>query len=200
MTKLQPAERFNPHDPSFAYQTAVHHMKRYEFAAAFDASSYLDICCGYGYGLAILGSKHPDAYLCGIDQDLNVIKQAQADYPKYTYWCQDLRCFSSDQKYDVVTFMEAIEHLTFHDGLRVLKNLNNHVLAPHGILILSTPKDTNDKYNIYHKSIWTYAILKNELGSLFPDVKIYGQDWDTGEISDEDVMNNDFYICVCRKD
>ena len=41
-------------------------------------------------------------------------------------------------------------------------------------------------------------MLKNELGSIFSEIIIYGQDWDTGIISDENVIDNDFYIVVCN--
>jgi predicted SAM-dependent methyltransferase len=92
---------------------------------------------------------------------------------------------------------EAIEHITYSEGLIVLEKVKKQ-MRKDSVFMISTPRDINSKYNKMHKSQWDYPVLKNTLGSIFSYVEILGQDWGTGEISDIDIINNDFYIAICR--
>jgi 2-polyprenyl-3-methyl-5-hydroxy-6-metoxy-1,4-benzoquinol methylase len=190
-------ERFDPHDTTLLEQTKRHHLKRYEFASAFLGKSYLDICCGQGYGTNYLKQEHEKAFVLGIDKEPSIILAAQKEYPNCQFGIMDIRRLALSRKFDVITFFEAIEHLTFTEGTRVLEYIHKELIEPYGVLIISTPRDIQDRYNIYHKSMWSYETLKNILGSLFNNVRMYGQSWETGLISEENVIENDYYLCVC---
>jgi len=192
------AERFDPKNGEFAQETRNHHVERYEFVTQFSGNSYLDLCCGYGYGTNILKQSHPNAQVLGIDIDLPTINRAVEDYPDCSFQIMDIRELYFPNRFDIVVFVEAIEHLTYKEGLAILETIKDQVLTINGTLILSTPRDIQDKYNHYHKSVWTYSTLKNILGSSFDKVQIYGQSWATGKIDEDNVINNDFYVCVCR--
>ncbi len=60
-------ERFDPSDTSFSPQTSQHHIKRYEFASKFFGRTYLDLCCGTGYGSNMIKTYRPDSTVDGID-------------------------------------------------------------------------------------------------------------------------------------
>jgi 2-polyprenyl-3-methyl-5-hydroxy-6-metoxy-1,4-benzoquinol methylase len=192
-------ERYDPHADGFKEQTGRHHRKRYEFASSFTGRDYLDMCSGQGYGANMLKLAHPTARVDGVEIDQECVDNANKEYPDCFYYVGDItEPFARDQ-YDVVTFFEALEHITYRDGLHTLQYIYNKVLKPGGKLIVSTPRDIQDKHNHYHLSAWPFHELKNHLGSIFGKITILGQSWETGEIDDEDVIDNDFYVCVCTK-
>lgn len=191
-------ERVYLDDEKLRPQTIRHHLARYQFACELGGSGFaLDLACGSGYGTEML---RKNGYgVIGIDIDADAIKFAQTHYPLSTFIVGDIsKIRSVVGKYNLVTFFEAIEHLSYKAGKRVIKTIRKKLLADGGTLILSTPRENNGKYNTFHKSEWSYDLLKNELGSVFDTVTVYGQDWDTAEISLDHVKENDFYICVCK--
>jgi trans-aconitate methyltransferase len=192
-------ERFDPDDESFRTQTRTHHIERYKFAATFHGKGYLDICCGYGYGTNLVKESHPTAHVKGIDNNVAVIQRAKKKYPDCLFEVADVNQPFVDNRFDIAVFFEAIEHLTYQEGLKVVQYIYDEVLSPGGVLLISTPRDALDKYNSFHKSVWPFATLKNVLGSLFKETEILGQSWDTGKIDHNDVVNNSFYICICTK-
>lgn len=190
-------ERIYPDDKRVKPQTIAHHKARYEFAASLGKGKLcLDLACGTGYGTEILRKSGYKAM--GIDIDAGAIEYALKHYPKCKFVQLDITDnLYSTLEYDLITIFEAIEHLPYFPAVDMLGRCRR-LLSNKGYFVLSTPNDINDKYNTFHRSEWTYSLIKNVLGSYFKTVKIYGQDWDTAEISDENIRNNDFYIAVAR--
>lgn len=196
-------ERVYPDDKKVKPQTLAHHEARYDFAAKLfenkDCFEYrhLDLACGSGYGCERL--KKAGFIATGIDISPEAILYARRHYPECVFYVRDIieppRFIDS---FDLITMFEAIEHLPYLQGVEIIKNYSD-LLIKGGYFVLSTPRDINDKYNTFHKSEWDYGLIKNILGSFFSSVKMYGQNWDTAEISDENVRGNDFYVAVASK-
>ena len=192
-------ERIYPDDKRVKPQTIAHHKARYQFATQIQEAKgrSLDLACGTGYGTEMLRKAGYNAK--GIDISPEAYEFARKSYPQCDFLLEDiLKPEIFRNPYQLITMFEAIEHFPYMEGVKLIERLSNFVLKD-GFFILSTPKDTNDKYNTFHKSEWGYATIKNICGSYFENVKIYGQDWDTAEISDDNVRNNDFYIAVCQR-
>lgn len=201
-TNQKPVERIYIDDKRVKPQTIAHHVARYQFAidSMKPGGNAIDLGCGTGYGTDMLREAGYD-YVCGIDSNREAIEYAQKTFPESRYLYCDLNYLGEilsfgAKYYDLITFFEVIEHLTFKEGKILLRTIRD-VLHSDGLFIMSTPRDINGKYNNFHKSEWSFDTLKNELGSLF-DIHMYGQDWDTGEITDKNVRENDFYIVVCK--
>lgn len=191
-------ERVYLDDKQIRPQTIAHHLARYEFArsAVTGGNKGLDLACGSGYGTQMLSEY--DYKMKGVDISKEAIEYAQSHYVGPSFACQDI-CKVKADKYDLITFFEAIEHLPFNAGVKLLKKISK-MLLPNGVFIMSTPRKNNGKYNTFHKSEWSYDLIKNTLGSMFSSVTIWGQDWDTAVIDLDHVVDNDFYVVVCKND
>lgn len=196
----QVIERTWPGDKRVKPQTIAHHVARYKFACEIQepCGRALDLCSGEGYGTAMLMVTGYNA--TGMDISGDMISEAKTKYPDCRFLQGDITkgFIPLVSGFSLITLFEAIEHIKFSQGKQLLADIYE-LLKPGGIAIISTPRDINDKYNTFHISEWSYGTLKNECGSVFDEVKIYGQDWEHGKISDENVRDNDFYICVCKK-
>ena len=180
-------------------QTIRHHLNRYIFAnqirEAHRNDLAVDLACGSGYGTDLLRKGGYKAI--GIDIDRKAITYAKKKYPKNKYITSDLVDYTFSTIIDLAVMFEAIEHVTYSEGLQIIEKIKDN-MNKDSVFMLSTPRDINGKYNKLHKSQWDYPVFKNTLGSIFRKVEILGQNWDNGEISDIDVVNNDFYIAICR--
>lgn len=191
-------ERVYLDDKRLRPQTIHHHVKRYMFATEIidkEMEKTLDLACGSGYGTLLLSVFSNE--ITGVDISKEAIEYAKKHYHKPTFLVGDVTKIKP-KRYNLITFFEAIEHLPFNEGQELLKKIATKMMAKDGIFIMSTPRKNNGKYNTFHKSEWSYDLIKNTLGSLFKEVTIWGQDWDTGIISLDHVVDNDFYIAVCK--
>jgi 2-polyprenyl-3-methyl-5-hydroxy-6-metoxy-1,4-benzoquinol methylase len=195
----KPIERIYPDDKRVKPQTIAHHKARYEFASMFEQSGRvaIDLACGTGYGtdrLRLAGYN-----VIGVDICEEAIKYARENFPENIFIITDIAtCLDKQEKaiFDMVTFFEALEHLSKTDGRKLIIRIGK-LLKKNGVFIMSIPRDINEKNNGFHKSKWGFGELKNTLESVFDEVIMLGQDWDTAEFSEEDVEKNDFYIAVC---
>ncbi len=182
-------------------QTIQHHLARYNFASNYlpedERGAALDIACGSGYGTDLL--RRAGYRAVGIDIDRKAIAYAKKKYPKNKYITCDVVDFNFEDFFifNLAVIFEAIEHISYSEGLQIIEKVKKNMIKS-SVFMLSTPRDINGKYNKLHKSQWDYPVLKNTLGSIFRKVEILGQDWSSGEISDIDVVNNDFYLAICR--
>lgn len=213
MIKTAP-ERCDLDDHTILEQTKQHHIERYKFAQKYvrPYNRILDICSGTGYGLNIMRSQYPlNTKGIGLEIDEESVFKAMEKYsypegpalkisPNVFKKCNVVKLISWRYigKFDVIVMFEAIEHFLYEDGLKILGQIKK-LLKVNGTFIISSPRDINDKYNVHHKSMWTFSELKNRVGSIFSGIELWGQDWDTGLIDRENVMNNDLYIGVCKK-
>jgi len=197
----KPIERIYPKDKRVEPQTIAHHKARYKFAARLRkirGGIIYDFGCGTGYGTEMLRRAGYE-YARGFDISEKAINFASANYRKCKFLVEDLAHseFPAESFCDLVTMFEVIEHLKHDVGVKLVKDAYR-LLRPGGIFMMSTPRDSN-KYNDFHLSEWPYHEIKNVLGPIFEEVRIYGQDWDTAKITDKNVPNEDFYIAVCTK-
>ena len=192
-------ERVYLNDKKLKPQTIAHHLARYKFARKIrkvrQGDIAIDLACGSGYGTDIL--RQEGYKVVGIDIDRDAISFAKEHYSLNKYIVCDMSEYVPQSYFDLVVMFEAIEHIKYSDGLKVLDMVKEN-LKSDGLFLISTPYDVRGKYNELHKSQWDYPVLKNTLGSVFDEVKIYGQDWDTSVISENNVIDNDFYIAVCK--
>jgi len=121
---------------------ACEHRHRYEFAAALAGGRrVLDLCCGSGYGTAILARQAQ--HVTGVDNHAATIDTAAATIGRQTdkarfevadavvYLDQDLR-----ERYDMIVCFEGLEHLPELD--RALQLLRRH--CKNGVrLVASVP-------------------------------------------------------------
>jgi len=196
MTKI--FERVDLENPAISKKTKTHHLERYVFASnLLPYAACLDLGCGTGYGTEIL-RKMGEAD--GVDSSIETVRHAVKNYPRCKFYCNDIHNFVNSvgsYTWNLVVMFEVIEHLSYERGVSVIRSIPG-ILKPGGKFVMSTPRDINDKYNTFHRSEWSYGTIKNVCGSVFDKVTIYGQDWDTAKISQDDVRNNDFYVAVCE--
>lgn len=186
-------------DPNLRPQTIAHHVARYEFAAKFVEpecpNPTLDVMCGSGYGADIL--RQAGAVVVGIDSDAEAIAYATEHYPESLFLVMTVPELPA-WRFPLITWFEGIEHISREDGLRTLR-VCSEALREGGTLVVSTPRDLNEKYNPWHLSAWPLTELEEAARGIFSAVETYGQDWDTAVIDQDDVADNDFYVLVCRR-
>ena len=122
---------------------ACEHRHRYEFAAGLCADRrVLDLCCGSGYGSAILAARA--RRVVGVDNDAATIDAAHAtvgrDLPNASFELADaVSCLEGDigTRFDVLVCFEGLEHLQqldlalallrelAEDGLRIVASVPN---------------------------------------------------------------------------
>jgi len=158
------------------------HISRYAFAATLTAGRkrVIDAGCGTGYGTRMLAARGRQVF--GIDNSSDAI-----DYAVRKYSSRGICFFGgsvealplADNAADLIVAFEVIEHLAvWRDFL-----LETHrVLAPEGILVVSTP---NGRYytesrgeagpNPFHVHEFDLPEFTAALSDLFPHIQIFGQ-------------------------
>jgi 2-polyprenyl-3-methyl-5-hydroxy-6-metoxy-1,4-benzoquinol methylase len=151
------------------------HVYRYAFASRFvKGKRVLDIACGEGYGAASL-EKAGAAYVIGIDVSEAVCLHARAKYGIDARPGTAAAIPLPDGSVDVVVSFETIEHVPSPD--RFLDECAR-VLAPSGILIISTPNKViydQGNPNPYHCSEMTEQEFANAVGTRFHECRFYTQ-------------------------
>lgn len=189
-------ERIYPNDKRVRFQTFNHHKARYELACKLrkPRGKALDICCGTGYGSEIL--RLVGYHVEGVDNSSVAIDYAEAHYPSCRFYLGDVSSFLPDGKYKLITFFEAIEHLTELQVIGLVEMVSKR-LDREGVFILSTPREVRIGENKYHRTIWDCQKMRDLLCKNF-SIEFVGQDWDTANFSKENVEDNDFYIAICQ--
>jgi 2-polyprenyl-3-methyl-5-hydroxy-6-metoxy-1,4-benzoquinol methylase len=119
---------------------ACEHRHRYEFAAGLCAARrVLDLCCGSGYGSAILAAHARQ--VVGVDNDAGTIDTAQAtlgrELTNTSFEAADALAYLHGDiaaRFDVVVCFEGLEHL--HDLDAALRLLREH--AQRGVRIVAS--------------------------------------------------------------
>jgi SAM-dependent methyltransferase len=119
---------------------ACEHLHRYEIAAELiSGMRVLDLCCGTGYGTAILAERASDVH--GVDIDAATVDLAAATVGRETgatFEARDALAFLSAEnlaeRFDVIVCFEGLEHLP--DVGATLRELRRHADA--GVRILAS--------------------------------------------------------------
>lgn len=156
--------------------TAVHHLIRYQWAAAVLAqqppATLLDVACGSGYGSALLAAQLPDTRILGADYDPTAVRYANAHHASSRVrfvqgdvhrWRESI----GSQRFDCVVSFDTLEHSKHREIF--LENLVNH-LTPDGRLLFSTPcgSDENDL-----KPRWLHHAIEYSSASLYDFLRRY---------------------------
>lgn len=177
-------ERIDMEDPRFDAATRNRHANRYRWARDVIRSRFvqagrvIDFSCGTGYGSAILKEAAHEVYGRDISAEAIEIARARhgstlvhfkAEWPTYHGAGQPL--------FDAVVSIETIEHMT-ETEVDLFISLSMKLLAPGGLLIVSTPEARADRVveNPYHLREYT----RDELAAVihnagFADLKY--DDW-----------------------
>jgi GT2 family glycosyltransferase/SAM-dependent methyltransferase/glycosyltransferase involved in cell wall biosynthesis len=176
-------ERCVPWTPDV--QVVYEHYHRYLWAANLvRGRRVLDVGSGEGFGSAILAGTA--AHVTGIDLDPTTVEHSRLNYVASNLEFREGSALELETlekgAFDVVVAFELIEHVTDHE--RVLAGIE-HVLAPDGLLIISTPDrrlytDATGRHNPFHEHELTKPELRELLGAHFVHVRLFGQHAVTG--------------------
>ena len=157
------------------------HLARYAFARCYTRGQrVLDAGCGTGYGAAELALSAKS--VTGIDLALDAIAFARANYSGAGLHFLASTCTAMPfppAGFDVIVAFEVIEHLSDY---RSFLDECARVLRPSGLLIVSSPNrlyyaESRAKTgpNPYHQHEFEAEEFVNELGRLFPGVRLLVQ-------------------------
>jgi SAM-dependent methyltransferase len=154
------------------------HRSRYRFAAEHVRGRLvLDMACGSGFGLAMLGDA--GATPIGMDLSADGLSAAAAALNGHARLAQAdaARLPLPHAALDVVVSFETLEHVPDPDA--TLAEFRR-VLRPAGTLILSTPNrafgpEWLHTGNPFHLREYTAAELRARLGAHFAEVRLFGQ-------------------------
>ncbi len=114
---------------------------RIDKALPYVKGEVLDLGCGYADVLHLVPERI--TRYCGVDCNANNVARLQKKFPSHEFLCRDLDVdtIASDQKYDVVLLLAAIEHIYNQKHLleQILANLK-----PEGKIIITTPTPWGD--------------------------------------------------------
>jgi O-antigen biosynthesis protein len=171
-------ERFVPWTPDV--QVAYEHLQRFAWAAPLVAGQrVLDLGSGEGFGSAVLASTA--ASVVGVDVDERAVEHATLNHgrPGLEFRAGsalDL-AFLGDERFDAVVAFEVVEHVAEPEALLEQARA---VLAPGGLLVLSTPdrrtyRKGGEAPDPYHERELSEAELRDLLGARFGNVALWGQ-------------------------
>lgn len=163
-------------DPPLIYE----HFHRYLFAARLvGGRDVLELASGEGFGAALLAESARS--VIGVDVDEQTVEHSTLNYSgdNLEFKVADARELTefAPQQFGAVVAFELIEHLAEHDQmLEAIKR----VLAPDGILIISTPdrqaySDAREYENPYHVRELTSEEAHDLLRSHFGHVTTWAQ-------------------------
>jgi 2-polyprenyl-3-methyl-5-hydroxy-6-metoxy-1,4-benzoquinol methylase len=157
---------------------ACEHRHRYEFAAPLcDGKRVLDLCCGSGYGSAILAASALE--VLGVDNDAATVDTARVtvgrEVANLAFEAADAIAFLGGdiaERFDVVVCFEGLEHLRDLD--RALGLLREH--AQRGLRIVASLPNSKmlGEDNPYHVTNLDYEGLLG-LFAGFPEAVVVPQ-------------------------
>lgn len=130
----------------------------------------LDAGCGDGRLCHELNSDDID--IVGVDKSEKAIRFAKAFNPTLQFYTLDLTKLSFDEKFDVVTFIEVLEHIP-PDIIPDIISQIWQVLKPEGKLLVSVPT-TNLPVSEKHYQHFTIQEIEKLFTPKFRVIKIIG--------------------------
>lgn len=152
------------------------HIATYQYALALayaNGKRILDYGCGSGYGSYMLASVAD--HVTAVDINENALNYAINHYKSTNLIFKTINEIS-DEKYDVITSFQVIEHVS--DEKEYIIHLKK-LLHPNGLLLLSTPDKKNRLFKfiqkpwyVPHFKEYTYKDLYNLLSIYFKEVEL----------------------------
>ena len=183
-------ERADPDDPKWENNPwSLVFRRRCDYAKKFsNGKRVLDLCCGTGWTSNELAKIAVSVK--AVDYSKESIETAKNKYPKGNLIFEEMNALKlnySNESFDTVVSMEAIEHFSDIDGKKYLSEVVR-VLKKDGIFVGSTPQvETKNPLKIlalkkidpYHLQLYSIKMLKSLLLDYFSYVEIESQpeDW-----------------------
>ena len=151
------------------------HVAAYRYAAGIAAGRRtLDAGCGEGYGANILADTASE--VVGVDVETAVVDRAAARYARARFETANLVALPyPDGAFQSVVSLQVIEHL---QGPQDFVAECHRVLAPGGVLIISTPNrltfSPDGMRNPFHTFELSPGELRETVGQRFSAVQILG--------------------------
>jgi len=179
-------ERADPDDPKWENNPwSLVFRKRCDYAKKFsNGKRVLDLCCGTGWTSNELAKIAVSVK--AVDYSKESIVRARNKYPKGNLIFEEMNALElnySDESFDTVVSMEAIEHFSNTDGKKYLSEVVR-VLKKDGVFVGSTPQvETRNPLKIlalkkidpYHLQLYSIKMLKSFLLDYFSYVEIESQ-------------------------
>jgi len=159
--------------------------RRCDYAINFSKGKrVLDLCCGTGWTSNELSKIAVSVN--SVDYSKESIEMAKNKYPKGNLIFEEMNALAlnfSDESFETVVSMEAIEHFSKIDGEKYLSEVVR-VLKKGGVFVGSTPQvETKNPLKIlalkkidpYHLQLYSIKMLKSLLLDYFSDVEIESQ-------------------------
>jgi GT2 family glycosyltransferase/SAM-dependent methyltransferase/glycosyltransferase involved in cell wall biosynthesis len=154
------------------------HFHRYLWARRLaEGKRVLDVGSGEGFGAALL--EDAAASVLGIEIDPVTVEHSRLNYAGPTLEFRQGSATELDRlpadSFDLVVAFEIIEHVDDHDA--VLRGIE-HVLAPGGIVVMSTPDraaytEASGQVNPFHVHELTLEEFHARLAEPFPHVELF---------------------------
>lgn len=145
-----PYERSNPHWLRFFDRVAAHIVE------SVAPQTVLDVGCAHGFLVERLRERGVEAY--GFDISAYAVGQAHESIKPHV-WQASATDELSD-RYDLITCIEVLEHLTPDDGASAIANLCAHTDR---VLFSSTPDDRTEPthINVQPPKYWRWHFARN---------------------------------------
>lgn len=155
-------------------QTMAEHLIRYAFATKYaKVGKILDVACGTGYGLKIMGMLGAEKFGADIDQESVEFSKEfnQSDFfHSINFETQNLINYFSNDKFNLITSFETIEHLD--DPNLFLQGIKD-CLKDDGKFIYSIPLANPSKY---HKVVYTFESAYELITKYFDHEELFVQE------------------------
>jgi len=172
----------------------IQHLARYGFATAYAThKDVLDVCCGTGYGSAMMASVAHSVTGFDISHEAIAYAVCRYPYPNTTFTSADVFDWVPRAEYDVAVCFEALEHV--EDGERFIEVVHGALTKPNSSLVLSIPAPRMCETNPFHKRCYTQEELEALLAGRFEGTML-GQE---GQTIAYGLVNPDFYIFAGSK-
>lgn len=179
------------------------HYKRYELAKTLVEKDFIvgDMACGSGYGSLMISEKCKEVH--GVDIDTITINEINKRYKKenkVTFYSINLLDIDFENKFDLITSFETVEHFEEGDIDKLMSNFHK-ALKPNGTLLFSTPynQEQSSISMRWHKTFYiTEDKVNNLINKYFKIEKIWYQDYNTHNPNEEGFIKH-FIICKATK-
>jgi len=169
---------------SYHYELAMRHLT--------PADRVLDVACGDGFGVRMVSECC--ASVIGVDLDEASIDLARLRDPDREYLVADATQMPfADGVFDAVVSMETFEHVPPHPFLQEV----SRVLAPDGLLMLSTPQNSlgGVPFTPAHEHEFSLAELTEIVVAHFEIVDRIGLKAGTIWFEGDPVGSSSFFVC-----